>query len=789
MDRYCTAMFPDGKSEIKELLKEFAVQLIVFHDLGKSNPKFQRETMKNKDYRDDGLECISSTRHSLLSALFYLDYFLGKIEDLEEIDKREKKKMQILLLEHSYVIAKHHGDFSSLNDYCNVFKTTEVENIMALFSERKISIYKIMGSSGLTTLKTLLSKYRTIKLRDSDEQNRMEYFYYRFLYSLLVSCDYYATSEEHTGMEQEQFGSVRNPDEFIAAYSQSEILTHIRNFENCSTDLDDIRFEKITNINELRNLMFLETERTLLQDMTQNIYFLEAPTGSGKSNMALNLSMHLMKDKKKLYYIYPYNTLVEQNRQNLLNLFEDKKIAEQIVVVNSLTPIKTKGDEENSSAYYQKALLDRQFLNYPVILSTHVSFFNTLFGCQKEDLFGFLQLSDAVVVLDEIQSYKNSIWAEIILMLKSCANLMGMKIIIMSATLPNLEVLGGKECEVKYLIPKVQKYYQHHLFRDRVKISYELLDSAFSLDFLLHHVEHHSVKDKKVMIEFISKKTAEIFYQMIKDSEKISVPIYYITGDCSLDEREKILKPIRKNSISGCVLVATQVIEAGVDIDMDIGYKDISKLDSDEQFMGRINRSFKKNGKVYFFNYDNQNLIYKNDFEIPRELTLSNKEMRVLLEQKNFQQYYRIVLKSIRQVNESSAEVGLESFHEKIAVLNYTEIEERMRLIEDDQWHMDIYLCRKIKLEDGRILDGFKIWNRYKALLQAADMDYAEKQVKLSEVRSEMNYFIYSVKQNVNLSYHDVLGELRMIEDGEKYFVDGVLRRELLERDNILFVD
>lgn len=48
------------------------------------------------------------------------------------------------------------------------------------------------------------------------------------------------------------------------------------------------------------------------------------------------------------------------------------------------------------------------------------------------------------------------------------------------------------------------------------------------------------------------------------------------------------------------ILIATQVIEAGVDIDMDIGYKDTSRLDSEEQFMGRINRSAKRRGIVYF---------------------------------------------------------------------------------------------------------------------------------------------------------------------------------------------
>ena len=70
-----------------------------------------------------------------------------------------------------------------------------------------------------------------------------------------------------------------------------------------------------------------------------------------------------------------------------------------------------------------------------------------------------------------------------------------------------------------------------------------------------------------------------------------------LTGDDSLYEREKVLKPIMENSLMGVILVATQVIEAGVDIDMDIGYKNISKLDSEEQFFGRINRSCNKKGE------------------------------------------------------------------------------------------------------------------------------------------------------------------------------------------------
>ena len=75
----------------------------------------------------------------------------------------------------------------------------------------------------------------------------------------------------------------------------------------------------------------------------------------------------------------------------------------QVAVVNSLVPMKDR-DEGND---WNRILLDRQFLNYPIVLSTHVMLFRTMFGHAKEDVFGFHQLSHSVIILDEIQSYKN----------------------------------------------------------------------------------------------------------------------------------------------------------------------------------------------------------------------------------------------------------------------------------------------------------------------------------------------------------------------------------------------
>ena len=125
-------------------------------------------------------------------------------------------------------------------------------------------------------------------------------------------------------------------------------------------------------MNELRSEIFLDVERTLKESQEYSIFFLEAPTGSGKTNISINASFQLMEQGNKLMYIYPFNTLVEQTKKTLHNLFADEELQKQIVVVNSLMPIAVDEDySEDEEEYYQKSLLDRQFLNYPLILSTH----------------------------------------------------------------------------------------------------------------------------------------------------------------------------------------------------------------------------------------------------------------------------------------------------------------------------------------------------------------------------------------------------------------------------------
>lgn len=782
-EKYCEILGFENTDKALPLLKNMLSDVIVFHDFGKSNPVFQRNAMKNKYAPREPIKGLSGSNHSFFSAIMYIDYFWEKIESSNDFEKDDRKNLKMLVLEHAFVIARHHSNISSFWEFILKLKSEETKEILENLCG-KLSWYK--GPKFITF--EMLSRTGNIYKRLKNCKNRTDditdFFYIRFVYSVLVSCDYYATTDFENDIHKRNFGTFNDIEKFKEAYENSDVLKSIRKYENETKNKNKDYFEKIDDINILRDELFIETEKEFEKNPNENIYFLEAPTGSGKSNVSINLSFKMMQNGKKIFYIYPFNTLVEQNRQNLEKVFEKDELKNKIAVVNSLTPIKgMENTDEDSYDYYQKALLDRQFLNYPAVLSTHVSFFKQLFGSRKEDVFGFVQFKGAVVVLDEIQSYKNSIWAEIIIFLKACASLMDMKIIIMSATLPNLEYLGGKECQVKYLLPDAEKYFMHRLFKNRVQISYELIKEGLSLDELMEHVLLNFGGKKKVLVEFIKKDTAYEFYNMIAEKGNVLC----LTGDDSIYEREKILEPI-KNSNDGVILVSTQVVEAGVDIDMDIGYKDISKLDSEEQFLGRINRSCRKSGTVYFFDFDRAQKIYHDDCRMDEELTLKNTKMREALTDKKFRSYYTQVLDILKHNrNESTDRNGLEYFFGiNVKFLDFPEIQKRMRLIDKNM--TSVVLCREIELEDKTMLDGKQIWDEYKSLLQDAEMNYAEKQVKLSKIRSLLNNFIYQI-YSTDINYNDVIGELYCIHDADKYFENGKLNRKMFESEGALFID
>lgn len=778
--------------EGKELFRKLLVNIVNFHDVGKINPIFQKDKMDNELFETDNFKNIKS-KHSIISSVIYIDYFLDEVESLQG---KSKKMLRTLLYLNAYLISKHHGDLSQFEkfiasfnkdgeDYGDANKAISVLNesykdvLCNEFSLNSTKAWNI-GDAALKYLKKL-----------DKEDSIYLYTYGRLVFSILLACDFYSTSEFMSGVIVYDFGEISAINEFYDVYKDTKIYKSIRRYEQDSYGKrEDFSDEK--NINVLRTEMFLDAEKILNENKDGEIFYLEAPTGGGKSNISTNLSFKLIENNnslKKIYYVSPFNTLVEQNQANLSKIFGDKKeVLNKIAVINSVTAIKMeelKEDnilDEEEFKKYDEALLNRQFLNYPFILITHVGIFNTMFNNDKKSIFSFHQLANSVIVLDEIQSYKLEIWTEIISFLKVFSKLLNIKVIIMSATLPNLDLLTEIKGQTVNLIENREKYFTNPLFKNRVEVNYNLIDKE--REELLEHVTIQSKSKKKILMEFIKKKTAYEFYKELLD-RNLEAKVLLLTGDDNSIDRAKILKEVKDKDLNhnGVILVATQVIEAGVDIDMDIGYKDISKLDGDEQFMGRINRSCLDKGIVYFFNLDEAESIYRGDFRAEKKYSLINEWVKEILISKNFNKYYEKILIGLKENYNDSTRENLNTerfFKEDVGGLKFSHVAEKMKLIDDTMERQSVYLAREIPLENGEVLDGKDIWNQYIELLRDNKMKYSEKEVKLSEVRAKMNNFIYEVQKNNNIIPNEIVGDLYYLEDGESYFKDGKVDKEKL---------
>ena len=774
------------KNQEEKLYYKMIDDVVNFHDFGKINSQFQIDKMLNEEIlkmEDEyNISGVLGSDHSLLSASMFIAYYFGKITDLIEIV--ETKKIVILfeiLFALSYVISKHHGNLDSFEEYIEKLSRNNDENILKELKNISVSnggilLQAFLEKETITIFFNFIETYiseRKKKENISSHEAMSIFVFTKMMFSLLVASDYYSTNEFMQEIKYENFGNMGNIDTIKKEYENSEIIKSIRDKEKNGIPNDE-------DINNFRTKIFLEAEKNLEKNKENNIFFLEAPTGSGKSNTALNLSLKLLdKDRRKIFYVYPFNTLVEQNMNTLKNIFGNNEEAiKNITVVNSITALTNKDSMDIPIEEYSDILMDRQFLNYPFIVTTHVGIFNTLIGNTKEDCMPFYQLTNSVIVFDEIQAYKNTIWTEIIKILNSYAKLLNIKIIIMSATLPNLSYLLDEEEKnnISKLIENRDEYFNNTIFKNRVEVNYDLLsEQKIEYEELLQHIIENSSNSQKILIEFISKNDAKKFYELCENNEDLNVDyeILILTGEDNKARRNSVIKKIN-SKYKKIILISTQLIEAGVDIDVDVGYKNISGLDNEEQFLGRINRSCKKSGKAYFFYLTDAKKVYKNSVIIENKLNLFSDEMKDILENKNFDVFYSKVLEILKR--KAKEKINNDNFETIIFNKKFKLLKERMKLIEEQDDKKTYFFNRTLTDEEieeiGENIDGSEVWERYVDILK--EENYAKKIVELSKIREKMMYFLYEVKKNTELNYSDIKGSIIYIDDGDEYFTDGV---------------
>ena len=357
------------------------------------------------------------------------------------------------------------------------------------------------------------------------------------------------------------------------------------------------------------------------------------------------------------------------------------------------------------------------FCFFPFCLLTHIKFFNILKTNEKEENYLLHRLANSVVVLDELQAYSPKEWDKVIYFIKNYAHFYNIKFIVMSATLPklgNLKIKGLREDDFVYLIDNAkERYFTNPNFAERVSFNLDLFDAKnLKLDDLANKLIKKSqiyaekdfgkVKPKNsvyTIIEFIFKKSATEFYEIIANKEKFFDEVFVLSGTILEHRRKYIINYLKntENRKKKILLITTQVVEAGVDIDMDLGFKDKSLIDSDEQLAGRINRNVNKQDcELNLFNYNNEKLIYGDDKRYIKTSELSKEEYFEILKTKNFDKIYSKVLDGIDSWNKKEGAIGFDDYEWNIKQLRFQAAHFDFKLIGNEQANLAVFIPMEI---------------------------------------------------------------------------------------------
>lgn len=755
IDRLILNLCEKVDSRIGNYIKLLFVNAIVYHDYGKINERFQADKMKNSYFRDNSCkEASIGSTHSALGAFIYLTKHLHEITAVY----KSNPLLVTACIFLSYAIFKHHS--RRLDDDCistigfaewkAKYNFDEVRNFLSNYLkayqfEINPKVFQLIGNNAFLNH----SAYKPYR------QSFSLYALCRLNFSLLTAADYLATNEYINQLPLEHFGTLSNEriEEVYEYVTQSEWLNEAEKKKNYNktvfTQADNYKPQNPQipggdNLNILRQEMAIEVLQNVRKNYQSNLFYIEAPTGGGKTNLSALAAIELLKiyqgQYNKVFYVFPFTTLITQTYKSLKETMGLQD--EEMVELHSKAGMKAVGNKEDDDYGDEKLnYINNLFVNFPFTFLSHIRFFDILKTNEKEANYLLHRLANSIVVIDELQSYNPQHWDKVIYFIKQYSALFNIKFILMSATLPKLDKLNFIKDQTQdfvYLVPDAKKlYFNNPNFAGRVSFNFDLFErDGLSLaelrDKLIEESAAYSIEDfggtkplesVYTIIEFIYKKTATEFYQLIQSTDFFD-EVFVLSGTILEHRRRYIINFLKNksNRKKKVLLITTQVVEAGVDIDMDLGFKDRSLIDSDEQLAGRINRNVNKQGcTLFLFNYDKENVIYGKDkrLELTRKY-IQREQYFDILKNKDFDKLYDLVLNDRNEWNRKKMVENFLDYENKIKALKFQSVHEDFKLIEKN--NISCFVPMNIPVEIDGIVDGQK-----EKIFSKIELDFLEQ--------------------------------------------------------------
>jgi CRISPR-associated endonuclease/helicase Cas3 len=382
----------------------------------------------------------------------------------------------------------------------------------------------------------------------------------QFVYSVLLEADKAFLALSSRG--RESYREARN-----VSLSPEMVEEHLAGSES-------------SEINALRTAARNEALSILLEDPDQRLWTLALPTGLDKTLTAASLAMRLRNadgvtgHRRRIIIVLPFLSIIDQTAKVYDELLKGP-LTSTLMQSHSLSE-RTYDDTEERDAEFFLDTWDSE-----IVVTTFDQFLFSLLGARARHQMRFHNLADSIIVFDEVQALPTQLWDIVKHSLTQLTEHLNSTAILMSATQP------GFLKEAKSLIHDPQTYYDA-FGRYRLVLKHR---EPMPLDDFIESVldRREELEGERVLITLNTRASARTVRDAL--AREWNAPVYFLTADVTPKDRLATIEKIKEESVSPCLVVSTQVIEAGVDVDMTLVMRDFAPLDSLVQIAGRCNRN------------------------------------------------------------------------------------------------------------------------------------------------------------------------------------------------------
>jgi CRISPR-associated endonuclease/helicase Cas3 len=612
----------------------------MLHDIGKYSAAFQRRIRGSPERVDH------STAGTLVAAREYRD------------------------IPAAFCIAGHHG---GLPDAGN--KKGAIPSDSTFWGKMKRTVGRDIEDYGAFRNEIEIPESKLPPSLISD--NISAFFFIRMLYSCLVDADF---------LDTEAFMSDGCVDRSIGeplAVLADKLNKHTEQWQNPKSELNRKRLEILNSV-------------TGKSGGQKGLFTLTVPTGGGKTITSMSFALnHAVKhDLRRVIYVIPYTSIIEQTQAVFEEVFGPENVVAHYANVDY-------GTDENSREKDKRYLASENW-DAPIILTTTVQFFESLYAGRPSRCRKLHNIARSVVVFDESQLLPVPYLKPCISAISQLIGHYGSSAVLCTATQPALNRLfketapGFEACE---LCPDVEEMYE--FFR---RVGYE--KAGMLSDTQL--AERLSEENQVLCIVNNRRQAQDIFNMMDKDGA------YHLSTTMCPAHRRRILAEIRDRLKMGqsCRVVSTSLVEAGVDVDFPTVYRALAGLDSMLQAGGRCNREGKRGREesvVHLFESKRKSpeIIRQNVAAAERVM----RDFDDISEPEAIKEYFEFLYYTLKDDGALDAKKILGEIES--GSLPFASVAERFRIIENSEFTIYIPLS-----EGGELVETLKKFGPSKGLMR-----------------------------------------------------------------------